>query len=204
MRGSSPKQTILSEPVHADIGTRLRALRIARGLSVSELAALAGVSVGTVSQVERRKANLSISTLERLRRALSVPLSALFEADGATVEPAADDFVRRMHGRPVLSVANTGMLKELLSPHGDRDLQMMIITLPRDSGSREVLVGAGEKAGLVLEGAVVLDLDGRRVDLEAGDSFQFRSTAPHQVRNENDRVARLLWIMNTQWPIIHL
>ncbi|SAL46019.1 cupin domain protein [Caballeronia sordidicola] len=154
--------------------------------------------------MERRKANLSISTLQRLHRALSVPLSALFEADGTTAESAADDFVRRMHGRPVLSVADTGMLKELLSPHCDRDLQMMIITLLRDSGSREVLVGAGEKAGLVLEGAVVLDLDGHQVDLEAGGSFQFRSTAPHRVRNESDRVAQLVWIMNTQPPIIHL
>ena len=65
---SSKKVAVL--PSHADVGARLRALRNARGLSVNELALRAGVSVGTVSQVERNKANPSVRILERLRQAL--------------------------------------------------------------------------------------------------------------------------------------
>lgn len=189
---------------HADVGARLKALRIAQGLSVNELAMRAGVSVGTVSQVERNKANPSVRILERLRQALSVPLSALLEADDAPSDPVTGDFVRKAAERPLFEVGRNGMEKELLSPHGDHDLQMMIIMLPAGAGSEEVLVGVGEKAGLVLEGTVVLNVGDRRAELRAGDSFQFKSTIPHSVRNESSKTARLLWIMNTQPPVIHL
>jgi transcriptional regulator with XRE-family HTH domain len=189
---------------HADVGARLKALRIAQGLSVNELAMRAGVSVGTVSQVERNKANPSVRILERLRQALVVPLTALLEEDDAVSDPVTGDVVRRAAERPLFEVGKNGMQKELLSPHGDHDLQMMIIMLPAGSGSEEVLVGVGEKAGLVLEGSVVLNVGDRRCELKVGDSFQFQSTVPHNVRNESGKTARLLWIMNTKPPVIHL
>ncbi|MBB5469288.1 transcriptional regulator with XRE-family HTH domain [Paraburkholderia sp. Clong3] len=198
----SKKRT--ADPGHGDVGARLRALRVAQGLSINELAMRAGVSVGTVSQVERNKANPSVRILERLRLALEVPLTALLEEDDAVSDPITGDFVRKAAERPLFEVGKNGMQKELLSPHGDHDLQMMIIMLPAGSGSEEVLVGIGEKAGLVLEGTVVLNVGDRRSELRAGDSFQFKSTVPHSVRNESRKAARLLWIMNTQPPVIHL
>ena len=191
-------------PSHSDVGARLRSLRMERGLSVNELAMLAGVSVGTVSQVERNKANPSMRILERLRQALSVPLTALLEEDDAISDPIAGDFVRRAAERPVFDVGSHGMQKELLSPHGDHELKMMIILLPAGAGSEEVLVGVGEKAGLVLEGTIVLKVGDRRTELRVGDSFQFKSTVPHSVRNESGKMARVLWIMNTRPPVVHL
>ena len=204
MKPAQMKKKDVTELHHSDVGARLRALRIEQGLSVNELAMRAGVSSGTVSQVERNKANPSVRILERLRQALSVPLTALLEEDDAISDPVVGDFVRKAAERPVFDVGNHGMQKELLSPHGEHDLKMMIIMLPAGAGSDEVLVGVGEKAGLVLEGAVVLNVGDRRAVLRAGDSFQFKSTVPHSVRNESGETARLLWVMNTQPPVIHL
>jgi transcriptional regulator with XRE-family HTH domain len=204
MKPTQVRKKDSTEPSHSDVGARLRSLRMEQGLSVNELAMRAGVSVGTVSQVERNKANPSVRILERLRQALSVPLSALLEEDDAVSDPVAGDFVRRAAERPVFDVGKQGMQKELLSPHGDHDLKMMIILLPAGAGSNEVLVGVGEKAGLVLEGTVVLNVGDRRAELQPGDSFQFESTVPHSVRNESSKPARLLWIMNTRPPVVHL
>lgn len=204
MKPVQAKKNGVIGPHHADVGARLRALRIEQGLSINELAARAGVSVGTVSQVERNKANPSVRILERLRRALSVPLTALLEEDDAVSDPVAGDFVRKATERPLFDVGKHGMQKELLSPHGDHDLKMMIILLPAGAGSDEVLVGEGEKAGLVLEGTVVLNVGDRRAVLRAGDSFQFKSTVPHSVRNESGEMARVLWVMNTLPPVVHL
>jgi transcriptional regulator with XRE-family HTH domain len=189
----------------AYIGKRLLALRKHYKLSVSELAAKAGVSTGMISQIERDLTNPSIRTLERLRDALGVPLSALLE-DESTDRAIRSDFspIRRAADRPVFHVGRDGLTKELLSPAGDRDLQMMIIELPAGASSVDVLIGDGEKAGLVLEGEVTLEVDGISYQLGLDDSFQFSSQLSHSVRNESDAHAKLIWIMNTKRPTIHL
>ena len=193
-----------ANPVNGSgVGRRLRSLRKERNLSVNELALKAGVSSGMVSQIERSLANPSIRMLERLRHALGVPLTAFLEDSRAELD-AVDDFVRRADDRPIFQVGPNGLTKELLSPHGDHDLQFMMIVLPAGTSSEEVLIGIGEKAGLVLEGCVSFQVGARRSNLCAGDSFQFKSTLPHSVHNTGDKAARILWIMNTKAPVIHL
>lgn len=190
------------------VGSRLRRLRRDLNLSLKTLAELADVSVGMISQIERDQANPSILVLEKLRTALHVPLSALLEGEGTTgpapVPPQVPDFVRRADQRPRFRVGPNGLLKELLSPPGDHDLQFMVILIPPHSRSEEVLLGRGEKAGMVLEGTISLVLANREAILNVGDSFQFSSAIPHGVSNPTDTPARLLWIMNTERPVIHL
>lgn len=191
------------------LGQRLRILRRSAGLSLSELAQRAGVSVGMISQIERNLANPSVRMLERLRVALNVPLTTLLEGDGPDFVPpgqanGAQPFVRRANQRPHFSVGAGGLAKELLSPHGDHDLQFMIIAIPPFTRSEEILLGPGEKAGMVLAGEIALTVGERVERLSEGDSFQFRSTVPHGVENPCATPARILWIMNTKPPIIHL
>jgi transcriptional regulator with XRE-family HTH domain len=185
------------------VGHRLKALRKELGFTMSEMAARSGVSAGMISQIERGMSNPSIRVLERLRQALNVPLTALIEAE--QVEPADESsFVRRESERPYLSVGAHGMSKELLSPNGDHDMQFMLITIPARSSSIEVLIGPGEKAGLVFEGELELRVDNKIAKLGPGDSFQFSSLLSHSVHNNTEQPAKLLWIMNTKRPSIQL
>lgn len=185
---------------------RLRHLRKQAGISIKELAKLSEVSAGMISQIERGMANPSVRTLEKLRVALDVPLTTLLEGDGDAPPPLsgpAVDFVRRAAERPHFKVSAGGLAKELLSPHGHHDLQFMIINLPPQSRSQEILVGPGEKAGLILEGSISLVVAERREQLNVGDSFQFDSNLPHGVSNPSGEPAKVLWIMNTRPPVIH-
>ncbi|WP_244164187.1 helix-turn-helix domain-containing protein [Caballeronia sordidicola] len=190
---------------------RLRALRRGAGLSLSELAKRADVAIGTISQIERGLANPSIRILEQLRVALDVPLTTLLEGDEPTPEISSSDakesniaeFVRRSSQRPQFSVSAGGLIKELLTPHGHHDLQFMIISLPPGSNSEEVLIGPGEKAGLVLEGEIRLTVGNRCEVLIQGDSFQFSSVVAHRIDNRSGSESRVLWIMNTRPPIPH-
>lgn len=197
-----PHQTSPAAPLEARVGARLRALRVARRLSISELAERAGVSTGMVSQIERDLSNPSVRMLERLRVALDVPLTALLE--DADPQQSKKEFVRRANERPHFTVGPNGLVKELLSPNGEHDLQFMLITIPPGSRSGEVLLGEGEKAGLVMRGTVALRVGDQQQTLAAGDSFQFSSRLPHQVENPTDQDAQVLWIMNTRVPVIHL
>lgn len=185
------------------VGLRLRTLRKQLGYTVSEMAGRAGVSAGMISQIERGLSNPSIRVLERLRQALDVPLTSLLEPEDAELTEE-DSFVRREVDRPYLSVGTNGMSKELLSPNADHDMQFMVITLPPRSSSVEVLIGPGEKAGLVFEGQLELRVDDKTASLGPGDSFQFSSLLSHSVHNNTEQPAKLLWIMNTKRPSIQL
>lgn len=55
----------------------LRLLRTAKGLSQERLAVDAGVARAWVSQLERKKGNTSLDMLDRLAKALEVPVAAL-------------------------------------------------------------------------------------------------------------------------------
>jgi len=65
----------------------LRALRTARGLSQERLAVDAGVARGWVSQLERQKGNTSLDLLDRLAKALEVPVAALLAEPKPGAEP---------------------------------------------------------------------------------------------------------------------
>ena len=189
------------------VGRRLHELRRAAKLSIAELGVRAGVSAGMISQIERGVTNPSIKILEKLHIALAVPLTSLLEDEPQT--RAADsaniaDIVRRADDRPYLRVGNQGMTKEILSPRGDHEMQIMLIGLPAGATSEEVLIGEGEKAGWLMSGSIILTIEAQSTELFEGDSFQFSSTRAHSIRNAGSVEARILWIMHVKTDRPHL
>ena len=69
------------------IGRRVRALRVARGLSLEALAARSGVSRSMISVVERGESSPTAVVLEKLGVGLDVPLATLFDTPDATAGP---------------------------------------------------------------------------------------------------------------------
>lgn len=198
------KENLKNGSGDAHVGVRLRGFRKAAGLSISELGKKAGVSNGMISQIERGLTNPSLKTLERLHVALSVPLTSLLESSAPSSPVADREIVRRVDDRPSFAVGDEGMTKELLTPSGEHQLQMMIIGLPAGAKSVDVLLGDGEKAGWILDGSIQLTVDGHTSVLKAGDSFQFPSTVPHNILNPGEEEARLLWIMRVEPAEVHL
>ncbi|NTH49176.1 cupin domain-containing protein [Agrobacterium rhizogenes] len=191
----------LSEPLRENLGARLRHFRTKRDLTIAQLAALAGVSSGIISQIERGSANPSVKTLQRIRRALGVNLWEFLEdtqSNSATKErpPRASTFVCREADRQRIVVGATKLVKELLSPRNDRNLRFMVITLPPGAESEDVIMGMGEKGGVVTEGQVRLMVDSEETALVTGDSFQFPSSLPHKISNPFSRPAKVIWIMS--------
>jgi transcriptional regulator with XRE-family HTH domain len=90
-------------PVHSPLssatGARLREIREARGLSVSELARVTGLGKGTLSELESGRRNPTLQTLYTVTTALGVPLSAALppgevrQPDAATISGDAIDAV---------------------------------------------------------------------------------------------------------------
>lgn len=183
------------------VGRRLHELRKHAKLSIADLASRSGVSAGMISQIERGMTNPSIKILEKLHTALAVPLNALLE--DAPQDSAADpaemaEIVLRTDERAVRRIGTQGMTKEVLTPPGDYELEVMLIGLPPGASSEEVLIGQGEKAGLLMSGSILLTVGGRSTELSQGDSFQFSSAQAHSIRNTGAAEARILWIKHVK------
>jgi quercetin dioxygenase-like cupin family protein len=156
--------------------------------------------VGMISQIEREVANPSIKTLEHLRAALGVTLSEIISnrVENKIRSINNNNIICRIEDRVNINVSTNDINKQILSPDGEHDFQFMIITLPPGVRSSDVLIGAGEKAGLVMAGTLVLSVKDEAHHLNAGDSFQFSSLDIHYIENQTDENAVVLWIMNTK------
>ena len=179
------------------LGARLRTLRKERRMTVKDLADNSGVSIGMISQIERNLSSPSIRVLERIRQAMNIPLMALLEGAENT-SGVEDQIVRRKKDRPVLVRNGGAIIKQLLSPAGDHDVQFMYITMKPGAVQRDVLISSGEKAGVILSGSIVLQVNGKLFRLNEEDSFQFSSNTTHFVENDSENSATILWIMNTK------
>jgi transcriptional regulator with XRE-family HTH domain/quercetin dioxygenase-like cupin family protein len=93
--GVHPRCTLAARgvavPPHAvpPVGERIRAARLARGLSLRALAREVGVSASLISQVETGKSQPSVSTLYAVTTALRISVEELFDAREEPVRAVA-------------------------------------------------------------------------------------------------------------------
>ncbi|MBC7097579.1 cupin domain-containing protein [Candidatus Bipolaricaulota bacterium] len=156
------------------IGERLAALRRARGLTLTELAARCGLSASFLSQVERGVSAPSIVSLYRICQGLGIPVSQVLPEPGQGGSP-----VRQHSSQPPLRISEKGATYLYLS--GDfpgRGLEALINEFP--PGYRHPMAGHdGEEFGYVLSGDLALTIEDRTYMLGPGDSFHFPARRPH-------------------------
>ena len=94
------------------VGIRIKVLRQNRNLSQAELAAEIERSVDTISAVERGKSLPNFDTLERLAKALKVPVREFFDEENyetsprrAALQADINDKLRQMSDKRLATVA---------------------------------------------------------------------------------------------------
>lgn len=178
------------------VGQQLKRLRKERGWSLDQLAKISHVSVGLLSQIERGRSIPSLRTLTKLRVAFDVSLGTLVGQRDLTVSSGESRFVKRKADRESLVIGDNRLVKEFLSPTKSEHLQIMLMNIPPNGGAGPRAYSYdGEKAGLVLEGAIRLQVGEEVLDLQEGDSFQFNSSIPHTFSNKYDVPAKVIWII---------
>ena len=196
----------MSQPATADtaavrpdddavVGAQVRALRKARGLSLQQLAAASGLSIGLISQVERGLSSPSVRALRQLAEALGITVGWLFHHGSP---PSSEEYgiVLRRKARRTMNFSDGAVTKELLSPDLQGKLEMLVVSVvPGGSSGETAYTHEGEEAGLVLEGEFDLWVENRLFRLQEGDSFGFASRRPHRFANPGRDIARVLWVI---------
>lgn len=79
---STPSVRYADDPLLRALGTAIRALRKARGLSQEDLAHACGIERSYMSGIERGQQNLTVIALGRIAEGIGVPLEALMHEAG--------------------------------------------------------------------------------------------------------------------------
>jgi transcriptional regulator with XRE-family HTH domain len=177
------------------LGERIRHRRLARKISLKNLAESSGISIGLLSQIERGLSSPSLRVLAALANALQLGLADLF-GDETSPPPQDDKIVVRAEERKKLTFWRTGISKELLTPQAENStLDVFIVVLePGGTSGSQLYSHEGVEAGTVLEGGIGINVEGKEYRLQAGDSFRFTSTRQHSFWNPGAVTARVLWV----------
>jgi len=172
-----------------NVGLGVRILRQRKGLTLQEVSSRSGLSVSFLSQVERGLSSLSISSLRFICAALNVPVTYFFTAGGnGRVVHKADQ------SRCQIRIEDSHVTYNQLSADmPERSLEAFIADYPPHY-EHPLVTHEGEEFGYVVEGRLILVLGDQEHTLEPGDSYHISSAEPHTIRNETDRLGRILYV----------
>lgn len=172
------------------LGRRVRDFRKMRGLSMRELARLAGVSAGFISQIENGQANASLQTVRALADTFGIQWMDLFEA-------------KPVHGRVLKKADRPKLASSAAVRHFGitqppiRDVEVLVSEYePGESvGDPNYTHGDSHEIVVILRGSFRFRLQDDEFDLEQGDSVDYRTSTPHMLTNTGDTVGEALWVV---------
>lgn len=184
----------------AELGQRIRAARLARGVSLRSAAAEASISASLLSQVETGKVQPSVSTLYAIVTYLGISLDEILDnnpaAGSSSSRPSFTDPVQPRDAAPVVEMENGVTWQRLAIMDTAPDVVAVLATY--QAGAASSIDGShmrheGVEYGYILEGELTLKIDFDTYPLRTGDSFCFDSRRPHFYINTTDRVAKGIW-----------
>jgi transcriptional regulator with XRE-family HTH domain len=181
-----------------DIGQQLKKIRTDQTLTLAEVAESIGLTASSLSQIENNKMHPSIQSLEALLKYYRIPLSEFFRqmerTDFLIVRAAEVEAIRTQRGI---------LISLLASKLRDNVLESYEIELQPES---RVIVKTisdpfnGERFLSVRSGIVHCTLNRDTVALETGDSVNFKSHIPCEIRNESPAPATIF--INGSSPVL--
>ncbi|MGL5978289.1 MAG: helix-turn-helix domain-containing protein [Erysipelotrichaceae bacterium] len=170
-----------------EIGKALKQLRIQNNLTLEELASRCELTKGFLSQVERDLTSPSISTLNDILEALGTSLAIFFkeEKNEKLVFTEDDFFVDEREQSTIHWIVPNAQKNEM---------EPIIVDIPPQGASLQLEPHEGEEFGYVLHGKVNIVFEEKELMVKKGETFYLRGTKAHQLINNTNKPARVLWV----------
>ena len=184
--------------IDAQIGQRLRQLRLQQGLTLDALAHQSEVSRAMLSRIERGESSPTAQLLNRICGGLKITLSVLFSDTGHPANPLS-----RRAEQPVWRDPATGYLRRNVSPAGTGSpVDIVEVEFPAggDVTLASLPIEGWDQHVWVLDGSLDLSLGDGTVRLEAGDCLRMRFDRPIRFHNRTPAPIRYAVIISHGAP----
>jgi len=176
----------------AELGRRVKLERLAKSMTLKQVADSSGMSPTHISEIERGRTSPTVGALLRISRALGKSATYFVEED----ELPTVSVVRR-HERPHRAILD-----------GDKSIaDVVFLTKGIPAGRLRVVefkglsegemtgpVHQGEEILLVTAGKVRVTVGSEEFELSEGDCIQFKGRAPHTFTRRGDEPPQAFWI----------
>lgn len=172
---------------HPNVGGRIRTIRQKKALSLKSLAERSGLSVNSLSLIERGQNSPTVSSLHRIAEALSVAITEFFDEpqDNSTILVRADQRLRAEGSGMSMESLGIGLRFQQLEP-------FLVTVEPGDAFPSAPVDHPGQEFVYCIAGRVQYEVAGCLYVLNPGDSLLFEAEQLHRFRNLGTDPAQLL------------
>jgi transcriptional regulator with XRE-family HTH domain len=176
-----------------EIGKKIRAFRLANGMTLKQLAKRASCTDAYLSQLERGHANPSIMILKNIASALEMKVVDFF----LEPETSEDEVVLKEKERVNIRFKRgEAKIQMLVRDIRNKRMQPFFTTIQAGGGSKGSYTHIGEEFGIVLQGELEIKLNGKVHRVRENESFYFSSRKPHSWSNPGGEKAVVIWVVS--------
>jgi transcriptional regulator with XRE-family HTH domain len=180
----------------AELGRRVKMERLAKNMTLKQVADSSGMSPTHISEIERGRTSPTVGALLRIAHALGKSATYFVEENAL----------------PTVSVVRRHERQHRAITEGDRSIaEVDFLTSGIPAGRLRVVElkgsGAGEVAGPIHQGEEILLVTAGRLavivgdeefELGEGDCIQFKGSVPHAFRSVGDQEPQAFWVTATE------
>jgi len=174
------------------IAERLRGLRDALDLSSETVAAVCGISNDEYLAYESGGKDIPIGILHCISHQYKVELTSLLFGE----DPRMRSFYLTRKGQGVaMERTKAYKYQSLAAGFISRKAEPFIVTVEPNDKPVNQNSHQGEEFNLILEGRMLLSLNGKELILDEGDSIYFDSSLPHGMKALDGKTVRFLAVI---------
>ena len=183
----------MCDPIKS-IANRLRGLREVLELSAQEVAESCHLRVEEYMALESGESDISVNVLQTIARRYGISLDVLMFGE----EPKMNAyFITRAGAGVSVERRKAYKYEALASGFRDRKADPFIVTVEPAPADAPMHLNSheGQEMNYVLEGRLLLSLNGKELVLNVADSLYFDSSLPHGMKALDGRPVRFLAII---------
>ena len=170
-----------------EIGSKLKELRVLKGLTQEELADRAELSKGFISQLERDLTSPSIATLMDILQCLGTSIGEFFnETPEEQIVFGKTDYFEK-HDQELKNE-----IKWIIPNAQKNMMEPILLTLEPGGETYPDNPHEGEEFGYVLQGNISIHIGSKTYKAKKGESFYFVSDKKHYLSSKAGAV--LIWV----------
>jgi transcriptional regulator with XRE-family HTH domain len=174
------------------ISDRLRGLRDVLSVSTEEMAAAAMVDESEYVQYENGEKDIPVSLLHNISIRYNIEMTALLFGD----EPRMHTYFLTRKGQGVaMERSKAYKYQSLAAGFAGRSSDPFIVTVEPNDLPVSFNAHAGQEFNYVLEGKLLLVINGKELVLEEGDSLYFNAELRHGMKALDNKTVRFLAII---------